>query len=231
MRVISKGQFVFAFVTHSLNTFIFIIVLFNFTYQHFFFMSLWSFYINSLYLICTFICDINLYLRKQKYLEQINYVLRNNFSPISISLSIACSILYCLFTLMGEQFLSRSQTLYEHFINIYLHCICTLILIIDMFVSHNKHKQFNMRELKMISFIYCANAIVCCIGKYIFKYNAYAFMTSASFQQLVIASNIIYLFVFNSYQVYVFLVEMKFWLIRYKRKEIICDVEIQTRGY
>ena len=218
MRVISTKHFVFTFITHALNTLLLLFALYIFTYFQFFFLTLWSFYLNSFSLLATLICDINLYVRKSSSLERLYHFIHHRFFPISTSLSISVTVLFWLFTFLGPHFMRRATTFKEQILNIYLHGMQTLLVLIDMFISTNEQpKVFERKELRTISLIYLLYVIVCAVGKYVCGFNSYEFMKHASLQQLLIVSNVIYLFVFNSYQVYVWLINVKFKLLHRKK--------------
>lgn len=225
MRVISTKHFIFTFITHTSNTLILLFTLYLFTYFQLFFLTLWAFYLNSFTLVATLICDINVYFRKSNSLEKFYYFIHHKLSPISTSLSIAITILFWLLTFLGPHFMVNAITFKEYLINIYLHGIQTLIVVIDIFMAEHstQNKVFECKEIRIISFIYLLYVIVCASGKYVCGFNPYEFMKYTSIKQLIIASIIIYIFIFDSYQVYIWLYNIKYKLFHTKKIKVNDD--------
>lgn len=210
MRAITLSQFIPIYAIYGFNSIIYILFLINFQFVHLYFLTTWTYWMNSIYLFLVLVCDISLFATNSDRFEKMNSFLRNSYCIVSMSFSYAVVILFWSLSFLGESFMRLPKNTLETIFNYYLHGGNTIFVIIDLFLSEHKKCEFTYKYILIISGIYWFYFAVAAFAKYVNNFSPYTFMENATFGQLVVASIIMYIIVFNAYQIHLFFIKMKY---------------------
>ena len=170
------------------------------------FLTWWSLYLNSLFLIVILICDSILFFTKKKFLEKLNFFFRNFYSSISITFSYFVTIIYWTLIYIGSGFKTGGNNLNDVLHNIYIHFLVSLFLTIDIFMAERNKKNFNLIEFLIIYSILIIYMIFYLIRKYEFNQSVYPFMNEITKIKLMIYFFIFSIVIYFSYELYNFFV-------------------------
>ena len=164
------------------------------------FITICTYYMNSIYLCINLICDLNLYIKKSDKLEKLNDWNRNTYSQICNTLSYFVFILFWSLFLLGKDFMRfRKFKLLEHIIYMYLHFLITVFCIIDIIIQERNKITFKRKNFIIIIIIFTLYMILCVIGKYILDFCPYTFVENGNIKQLIVAMFFFYIIVYNCY--------------------------------
>ena len=206
---IQTWKFILICFFYGLNTFIFSLFIFNLKFVHFYFYTTWGLWGVSIYLIVVLISDISFYCCNSEQLENLQKFMRNIIYKYIISISISIIILFWTLTFLGPEFMQKPKDKIESIFNYYLHGLNTFFGLLDLFLMPHENQEKNFLDFLIISIIFFIYFLVCCFAKYFANFNCYQFLVNANFIQLISASFIMYIVVLNSYQIYMFLLNLK----------------------
>jgi hypothetical protein len=169
------------------------------------FLTWWSLYLNSVFLIAILICDSILFFTKKTFLEKINFFFRNYYSSISISFSYFVTLIYWSLIYVGSGF-QMGKNLNDVLHNIYIHLLVSIFLTIDVFVAKREKKDFNSIEFSIIYLILIIYMIFYLIGKFEYNQNVYSFTNEMTKIKIIIYFIIFSVVIFFSYEIYIFFV-------------------------
>ena len=210
MRKLSLPQFIPICIIYLFNTVIYILFLAHFELSHLYFLTTWTYWMNSIYLCVVLVCDVVYFFGWTQKLEKLQYFLRDSYCIVSMTFSYAVVILFWLLTFLGPDFMAAPNGTLETVLNFYLHGINTIFVIVDLFISEHKKIKFSVKYFIIISVIYWIYFGLGVYLKYELNFNPYTFMVNASFGQLVTSSFIMYIMVFNAYQIHLFFIHIKY---------------------
>ena len=210
---ISKPQLIVSCTLTIVNTICLIIYSFQNTWSRVhLFLTKWSLYLNSLYMIITMIADIKLYLNDKSF-EHINDILRNNIGPSLNGISHVVMVAYWILLPLGMIEFSSDNIVLEVIKNTYTHGFISFFLIADVFVIHRDNIDIHLINIiGVIGFtlMYMIILIVECLLNG--KPNPYAFMDNMSLGFLLLVGFVIFVGMILGYIAHVGLVKLKYKL-------------------
>lgn len=207
MRKISKSTVMIFIIINIFNILCFLITLFN-SNKPYFFLTFLTYWANSLYLLGVCICDINLSFLSSEKLEEINTFLRDKYFRISYTFSLTVVVLYWCLVFLGSDFIHQKPGVIQFFFHCYLHGITTIFLTMDLFLYQHEYWDKNFFDFSMISILFIFYTVVIMIQRAITKFSPYAFMTNATNSQLIVSSFIMYVFLIDCYQIFIWLLQL-----------------------
>lgn len=226
MKTTSLCALINLFVITIINTIVFIFAIMAKLKYPYLFLTMWSFYANSIYLIAILICDISAYFFNSNKLDSVNNFMRNVYSKYSIPLSYTVTFLYWLLVLLGEQFIKWKAGPMVIFFQVYLHGIISFILLFEVLQRQQNNKQhWSYWDILILSIIILFYSIALMIGKYVQDFNPYQFMQYASWRQLITPLILLEVSAINSYQVHLFFLKLK---LNYSGEEKEYEIEINS---
>lgn len=237
MNKVTKQQLIISVIFNGSNTLLFIYYILQTIKRPFLlvYITIWSYYLNSINIFLNLLCDIFLFLsnppsqtslisieenldynlvtdinsiqnKTKSIWEKINEWNRNDFSIISNPFSYFVSICFWFLFFMGENFMKVSTSPDEFFGTIYQHLLITIFVIIDIFNSKRKKTVVNGKDFGIITLVFIGYFIEAYIAKYFYGINIYAFMRGANFAFLVLFAIFSYMFIFFCYLFQVWIV-------------------------
>ena len=207
---ISKCQFFTSLIIYGLNTLISIAILSLIFIRPkiiFMFLTMWTYYMNSVYLCINLICDFNLYINKSNKLEKLNDWNRNIYSQICNTFTYLVFILFWSLILLGKDFMNFGKfNLFGIIINIYLHFLISVFCIIDIIIHEHNKISFKRKNFVIIFIIFTLYMILCALGKYVFNIYSYRFVRNGNLKQLLVAMFIFYIIIYNCYYFHIWLI-------------------------
>ena len=213
MRKISKSTVMIFIIINIFNILCFLITLFN-SNKPYFFLTFLTYWANSLYLLGVCICDINLSFLSSEKLEEINTFLRDKYFRISYTFSLTVVVLYWCLVFLGPTFIEQKEGAIYFFFHCYLHGITTIFLTLDLFIYPHEYKDKNFFDFKLITIIFIFYNACVLIQRGFTNFSPYAFMINANISQLITSSFIMYVFLIDCYQVFI-------WLLEFRNKDNI----------
>lgn len=206
-RDIKPYQFWVSIIIGFFNTIFFLLFLLKFETKHFFFLTMWTYWLNSIYLLVVCICDISLCCFKSTRLEKINDFFRNDYSLVSFPFSYAVTFLFWFLVCLGNNVMNFDFVMSKMIARIYLHGINTGFLLLDLFISEHKKKEFDWNVFTAISTIFWVYCTDVCIGKYWLNIMPYRFVENINSIFLLFSIGILfYLVVLIAYQFHLYLI-------------------------
>lgn len=214
---ISTTQFLFSVIINGINSLIMIIItIFLFisgNFKFFLFLTMWTYYLNSIYLLINLISDVALLCFHSQYLERLNHLNRNKFSPICNTLSYTIVTLFWLLLSLGKDWMVFEMNNPVLFMfNLYLHGLNMLFVIIDLFVADHDKIDFSWITLGFISLIFWLYALITGIGKVKFNFCPYVFVEKGTIGQLIVAAFAMYMFAVVGYRLHLRFLEFKYYI-------------------
>ena len=165
----------------------------------FFFLTIWSFWSNTFYIITITIIDIFLY-RGNKKVEKYNNFIRNDLVRIIFPFSISTVIIYWELVLLGDKFQGIGHSILEICKSFFMHGLVLLFMLFDLFTSHHLNKKNNYKmDILIISIIMAIHFGLVVISKELLKAHPYDFLMICDTRQMIGSFIIIYLIVLNGY--------------------------------
>jgi hypothetical protein len=78
----------------------------------------------------------------------------------------------------------------------------------DLFLYQHEYWDKNFFDFSMISILFIFYTVVIMIQRAITKFSPYAFMTNATNSQLIVSSFIMYVFLIDCYQIFIWLLQL-----------------------
>lgn len=233
-----KTKLISSIIFNGGNSIIFLFyikeLLFNFGLVKY--LTMISYYANSIFLLICFICDVLLYISdeeedeidksyvlmndeennndndkgmdRREMIKIINFWNRNNYAVICNTFSFFVTISFWILFFLGETYIKVSNTFGAMLSTIYLHLIISILVIIDIFVSKRLFHFFSCYFFKRILILFLIYCAITCFNKYIFNINPYEFM-NGSFLFLIAYLLFSIVILFLSYLSYVGLMRIK----------------------
>lgn len=210
MRTISIYSLLYLFIVTIINTIVLVFSIVGDSKYPYYYLTLWAYYANSIYLIVVLICDISSFFFNSEKLDAVNSFMRDFYSKYSYSLSYTVTFLFWLLVILGEQFIKWDSSPIKVFFQIYLHGVVSLILIFEIIQSdRSKKTEWSYKDILILSIIVIVYSITILLGKYYDHFIPYQFMKYASLRQLITPLILIEVFSFNSYQLHLFFLKIK----------------------
>lgn len=168
-------------------------------WQLFFFMTIWSFWSNTFYIVTITIIDICLYRGYQKP-EKLNNWIRNYFIRIFFPFSISTVIIYWELVLLGEQYQDIGHSVLDICKSFFMHGLVLIFVCFDIFTSKHLNKNNNYRkDILIISIIVLLHFGIIIICKEFLNLYQWNFLIIADFRQIIASFIVIYLITLNGY--------------------------------
>lgn len=233
-KKVSKNQFIISLVFNGANTLLFLYYIIETMNRPslFIYLTIWSYYLNSIFILVCLLCDIFIYVSSSSSTDDLDYKLvidednklesetkgcwqklndwnRNKFGIICNTLCYFISISFWILYFLGEKYVKISKSPGQFFSTVYHHLLITIIVIIDVFYAYRESLCVSGKFFGIISLVYFGYFIMAYIAKYLFGINIYAFMNGASFGFLVFYATASYAFLFLCYLFHVWLVNLR----------------------
>ena len=180
-------------------------------WQIFFFFTIWSFWMNTFYIIGITLVDI-LYLVKNVNYSKFNSFLRNYFIRISFPFSISNIIVYWILVLLGDKFQGLNEDLVDLGISFFMQGLVCIFLLFDFFTfPHVNVKKNKLWDLLIITILMAVYFILISVGRYILYFEPYDYIMLCDIRQLAGSFIIIYIIVLNGYLAF-YLIAEKFFI-------------------
>ena len=185
----------------------------------FIFMTIWNYYISTVYLVTISICDFSSYILKSNKLDRVNEIFREKLSPAFTALTYLVTFTFWVMifpVIFSEGDGNFGVSLY---MNLYLHLFLTILQTIDIFISYRKQKGIVIKYDFLIgAFIMGAYSILSLILIYGFDTPIYPFMNNMTWYKAIGELILFIAMIFIFYLIHVGLIKLK-----YKCKIFIID--------
>jgi hypothetical protein len=176
------------------------------TYSHkwkmFFFMTLWSFSMNSYYIVSVTVIDWIRFAKKDnEACKCYNHFIRNLYLRICFPFAIAIVFLYWILILLGDDFEYLGKDVSDTAIGVFFHGMILIFLLFDIFTSIHKNIKAYFWDLLILTIMILAYFLLLGIGKYIINYDTYDFMEMSNVNQIIGACILIYIAILDGYVV------------------------------
>ena len=181
------------------------------TWKLFFFITIWSFWSNTFYIINITVVDICQYKGKYKC-EKLNNWIRNYFIRIIFPFSLGIVIIFWELVLLGENFINIDYTLLELVQSFFINGLVLIFVLFDIFTAPHLNKNNNYKkDILIISIIVILHFIIVIISKEFLNIYQWNFLIIADFRQIIGSFIIIYLIILNGY-IILYLISDNFFL-------------------
>lgn len=169
----------------------------------FFFLTLWSFSMNSFYIVSITIIDWINFIKKREVCQCYNNFVRNLYLKIDFPFSISIVFLYWILVLLGDDYESIGEEVTDYATGIFFHGIIFLFLLFDMFTSIHINKINYFWDILIICIIIFIYFLILGVGKYTsIDYEPYDFMRISNVRQIVGACILIFISILDGYVIY-----------------------------
>lgn len=175
------------------------------TYNLFCHLTLWGYYLNTLYLVLNLICDVNFYIKKDTSLESFSLTVRGKFGAIANTFTYLIFILFwgILFTGLIIKVDTLGPTNNVDFLmvfkNLYLHLIISIFVFMDIFLVPHQVLSFDWSTLLYICIIYGGYIIMSLFSLYGFDIPPYPFLGMIPFRYVMLTLGSSYLLTIACY--------------------------------
>ena len=174
------------------------------------YLTKWSLYFNSFFMIAMTLCDIMLFM-KNNSLENFNDILRNKIGPSLNGVSHVVMLFYWILLSVGGITFTQGGKALEVIKNLYTHGFISFFLIADIFVNHRERLKFEIVNVMGVLAFYFFYAIIIVIECYInFKEVPYPFMDVMSPFLLFVFVILVFVFMILGYLANIGLVKLKY---------------------
>jgi hypothetical protein len=171
-------------------------------WKMFFFMTLWSFAMNSYYIVSVTVIDWIRFAKKDsKACKCYNHFVRNLYLRICFPFAIAIVFLYWILILLGDDFEYLGKDVSDAAIGVFFHGMILIFLLFDIFTSIHKNIKLYFWDLLILTIMILVYFLILGIGKYIIKYDTYDFMEMSNVNQIIGACILIYIAILDGYVV------------------------------
>ena len=166
----------------------------------FFFMTLWSFSMNSYYIVSITVIDwIRVIKKDNNSCLCYNNFVRNLYLRICFPFAISIVFLYWMLILLGDDFEYRGRDVTDTATGVFFHGIILIFLLFDMFTARHINRINYVWDLLIISILVCIYFVILGFGKYLMDYEPYDFMAMSSVRQIIGACILIYITILDGY--------------------------------
>ena len=177
----------------------------------FFFLTVWSFWSNTFYIITITVIDLLSY-NNYKKCEKFNSFIRNDLIRIIFPFSVSTIVIYWELVLLGDKFQGIGHSMLDICKSFFLHGLVLVFMCFDVFSSKHINKKNNCsKDIIIISIIMAIHFAVVIFCKEVLDTHSYDFLIIADVRQIIASFIIIYLLVLNGYIVF-YLISDNFFL-------------------
>ena len=138
----------------------------------FFFMTLWSFAMNSYYIVSVTVIDWIRFCKKDNNsCKCYNNFVRNLYLRICFPFAIAIVFLYWILILLGDDFEYLGKDVSDTAIGVFFHGMILIFLLFDIFTSIHKNIKTYFWDILILTIMILVYFLILGIGKYIIKYD------------------------------------------------------------
>ena len=169
----------------------------------FYFMTIWSFFMNGFYIVSVTVIDLIRLIKYKEYCVCFGNFVRKHYIRICFPFSISIVFLYWLLILLGDEFEYNSRSLWDNLIAFCFHGLQFIFLLHDVLsYPHqvNINKKFDIIILSIMAAIYF---LILGFGKYMVGYEPYDFMEMSNVRQIIGSAILIYIAILDGYVVFV----------------------------
>lgn len=211
-KSIPPKSFYTLFTINSIN---FIITVLMFIFQvewpiFFYFLTLWTYILNTIYLISIWIADINLFFFKSFSFEKFAFVLREKIGPVLNGLSHMVVLSFWTLLAMGPQYMQMETDAISILSNLHLHGALSVIAIVDVMFSKHLKKGFDWKLVLFLLVLYSMYALLVIISKYTGGLIPYPFLIDVSVGMLLVYLVILYGVLVLGYVLHLGIIQMKY---------------------
>ena len=168
----------------------------------FFFLTVWSFWANTFYIVSITVVDILLY-NGYKKCKKFNLFIRNDLIRIFVPFSISTIIIYWELVLLGDKFQGIGHSILDICKSFFMHGLVLIFVCFDLFTTKHINKKNNCcSDIAIISIIMLINFAIVVLCKEVLNVYSYDFLMIADLRQMFASFFIIYLVVLNGYIVF-----------------------------
>ena len=176
-----------------------------------FFLTVWSFWSNTFYIITITVIDLLSY-NNYKKCEKFNSFIRNDLIRIIFPFSVSTIVIYWELVLLGDKFQGIGHSMLDICKSFFLHGLVLVFMCFDVFSSKHINKKNNCsKDIIIISIIMAIHFAVVIFCKEVLDTHSYDFLIIADVRQIIASFIIIYLLVLNGYIVF-YLISDNFFL-------------------
>ena len=172
-------------------------------YYIFYYLTIWTFFINGFYMVSVTIIDLTRLIKNFDYCVKYNNFIRKHFIRICFPFSISIVFLFWMLILLGDEFQYNSRSLWDFLVNFCFHGLQFVFLLHDTLAYPHQMEINKIFDLIIISIMTAVYFVILGFGKYKFDYQPYDFMEMSNVRQIAGAAILIYIGVLDGYVVFV----------------------------
>ena len=172
-------------------------------YYIFYYLTIWTFFINGFYMVSVTIIDLTRLIKNVDYCVKYNNFIRKHFIRICFPFSISIVFLFWMLILLGDEFQYNSRSLWDFLVNFCFHGLQFIFLLHDTLAYPHQMEINKIFDLIIISIMTAVYFVILGFGKYKFDYQPYDFMEMSNVRQIAGAAILIYIGVLDGYVVFV----------------------------
>ena len=172
-------------------------------YEMFYFLTIWSFFMNGFYIVSVTAIDLTRLLKNTEYCIKYNNFIRKHYIRICFPFSISIVFLFWMLILLGDEFQYNSRSLWDILINICFHGLQFVFLLYDTLSYPHQVSINKCLDLIIITCMTIVYFIILGFAKYLLDFNPYDFMTMSNVRQIAGAAILIYIGILDGYVVFV----------------------------
>ena len=210
---ISLIQFLISLI---IAIYVFIMLLYiditSFSFSQFLFMTMWNFYISTIYLVVVSLCDFSLFVFRSHKLEKINVIFRENLSPAFTALTYLVTFTFwvMIFPIIKNGNSDYNISLY---FDLYVHLFLTIFQTIDLFLSYRKNKGIVIKyDFSIAAFIMGMYSILTLVLIYGYNIPIYPFLKNMTWYKCIGEFILFQIMIFVFYLMHVGLLKLKYKL-------------------
>ena len=172
-------------------------------YYIFYYLTIWTFFINGFYMVSVTIIDLTRLIKNVDYCVKYNNFIRKHFIRICFPFSISIVFLFWMLILLGDEFQYNSRSLWDFLVNFCFHGLQFVFLLHDTLAYPHQMEINKIFDLIIISIMTAVYFVILGFGKYKFDYQPYDFMEMSNVRQIAGAAILIYIGVLDGYVAFV----------------------------
>ena len=172
-------------------------------YYIFYYLTIWTFFINGFYMVSVTIIDLTRLIKNVDYCVKYNNFIRKHFIRICFPFSISIVFLFWMLILLGDEFQYNSRSLWDFLVNFCFHGLQFVFLLHDTLAYPHQMEINKIFDLIIISIMTAVYFVILGFGKYKFDYQPYDFMEMSNVRQIAGAAILIYIGILDGYVVFV----------------------------
>ena len=211
---ISSKTFYTMFVINCINIILTILIcIFIIDWSNFFyFLTVWTYFLNTVYLISIWITDINLFFFKSLALEKHSFFLREKIGPVLNGLSHMVVLSFWTLLAMGPEFMTMENSISEILANLHLHGALSVIAIVDVMVNRHLKKHFDWKLLIFLLTIYVMYGTVIVVSLLTDGFIPYPFLKGIPVWMLIVYFVVLFGVLVVGYVLHLGIIRLKFML-------------------